>query len=185
VVSKNKLIHKMNKKVRGIYIKVKLDNERWFLDDFNRMHGVSPAGPISNRNPQYRTPAVNSHKQNNLHNWETKNPSITIQNLRTSPSMVKPGLEFDLIVDYKVTDGSTNNRIIPANFIYSIWGNGELLFSSDPIQMKCRNGQNMQKVVNLRAASKIGTYELKVAIRCKNIEKQGSTLLIIKANPPR
>ena len=152
VVSKDELVSKSEGKTIGLYRKIRLDNEQWFLSDFN----------LALRQAALKKKQAVAESQNYSHpeKKRTEKPSVKIHRITINPSTIKPGSKFDLHFEYTVNDPSENDVLIHAQFSYIILDGKRALFISKPSVIKNENGQRIEKTVHLVGSKKKGVYDM-------------------------
>ncbi len=139
VISNKKIALKFGDKIDQFYTRVKLDNEKWFLDDLNQFRQQSTAS---------RRPS----------------PSISIHEVSTDPVVVPQGQPFDLLVDYTANDPNTNDPTLPVEFSYMVKQGDEILFKSRPQIATSPNGRPTERIVHLKGAIDKGAYIIEISL---------------------
>lgn len=93
--------------------------------------------------------------------------SINIYGVSAEPSEVRPGEEFELKVDYMITDSTVSENELPYILTYSILENDEVRAES-PNRYNAARGTRETQVIGLRAGRKTGTYTIKVILQYKD-----------------
>ena len=186
VVSKNELVLKREGKVHGIYHKIRLNNEKWFLSDFNQMTRKAttsaPAGRPSVLLAPTPSVAVQQESRVNSRSAPAK-AAVEIHSLTLTPATIAPGAKFDLRLAYQVADHHRANPRLPAWFSYSIWEGETVLMKSKPVVIQNENGHKMERVVHLSGSKKKGVYSVRALLKYDGLSTAKAAELIICDNP--
>ena len=110
VVSIDRIVEKSQGKVVKFFTRVKLDDEKWFMSDFE----LASQKPPQKRE---RLESVPTSTQR-LPDDRAGSPLITIHRVSIDPVVVPQGRPFDLLVSYMVQDLNTNQNTLPITFGY-------------------------------------------------------------------
>lgn len=91
---------------------------------------------------------------------------IEIYDVSTKPTEVIPSEEFELRVDYMITDNTISDNNLPFTLTYSIL-EGEEVRAELLNHYKANRGTRETQIIGLRASRKIGTYTIKVILQYK------------------
>lgn len=154
VITNEKMVLKFGEKIGQFYTRVKLDDEKWFLDDLN----------------QFRQQSTVSQAQSRL---------IKIHEVSTDPVVVPQGHPFDLHVAYTVNDPRSNDSTLPAEFSYVVKQGDKIIFKSRPQIVKSPNSRPTERIVHLKGTIDKGAYIIEVLLTCCGLrETQAANLFI-------
>lgn len=94
-------------------------------------------------------------------------PVIAIHQVAIKPARVPPKAEFDLEVQYSVTDPTAASTEVQVSFVYKILVGSKTVFTSQPAVLDTPNGQRCIRTNHLKASTKKGNYSIQVALKYK------------------
>jgi hypothetical protein len=116
---------------------------------------------------------------------------IVIHKVFTNPEKITPGIGFELVIDYTVTDSDSKSSSLPVEFNLDILQstvavqvsqgnsppaptieNSRKVHSFKPLEINCTNGKKNSKKIQLRAAKQKGSYYLLGRLNYKNYTKE-------------
>ncbi len=154
VVSNEKIALKFGDKIDQFYTRVKLDDEKWFLDDLNQFRQQSSASRV-------------------------QSPSIKIHEVSTDPVVVPQGHAFDLHVNYTASDPSSNDRTLPVEFSYIVKRGNKIMFKSRPQITTSPNGRATERIVHLKGTIEKGTYIIEILLTRDGLKETEAANLFI------
>jgi len=101
-------------------------------------------------------------------------PTVRIHAIKTEPLRIPAGSQFDLRIEYTVTDSTVNEEQVPIKLSYKIF-DGTKVFLSKPVEMKGLNGSRTPATLHLTAAKKRGSYTIQALLNYKNQISERST----------
>ena len=106
-------------------------------------------------------------------------PSVQIHKIETKPFRISAGSEFDLGIEYTVSDPNVKEDEIPIKLSYRIF-DGTKVFLSKPVEVKSLNGRRTPATLHLTATKKTGLYTIQALLNYKNQISERSTELKIE-----
>ncbi|THB77242.1 MAG: hypothetical protein D3926_15960 [Desulfobacteraceae bacterium] len=122
---------------------------------------------------------------------EVEKSGIVIHKVYTNPKKIIPGIGFELVIDYTVTDSDSKSSSLPIGFNLDIlqskvsvqvssgssppaptMENSRKVHSFEPLEINCTNGKKSSKSIQLRAAKQKGSYYLLGRLNYKNYTKE-------------
>lgn len=94
-------------------------------------------------------------------------PVVAIHQVAIKPARVPPKAEFDLEVQYSVTDPTAVSTEVQVSFVYKILVGAKAVFTSQPVVLDTPNGQRCIRTNHLKASTKKGNYSIQVALEYK------------------
>jgi len=185
IIGKNKLLsrvhYKTGKKLDVVYDKVKLTNEKWFLREYEAFLKESQTGSAPSQTDKNIVvqPSEDTAQSLIKDNQNASNASVAAHKIYTKPGKIMPGIKFDLIFEYTVTDLYSGLDQIPITFNLEILklknnvqapsmtypvpptpNNTNKVHEFQPVKIDCPNGKRTSKIVHLRATKEKGSYYL-------------------------
>lgn len=106
-------------------------------------------------------------------------PMVRIHAIKTEPLSVPAGSQFDLRVEYTVTDSSVKEDEVPIKLSYKIF-DGTKVFLSKPVEVKGLNGSRTPATLHLTATNKKGLYTIQALLNYKSQISERSTELKVE-----
>lgn len=109
-------------------------------------------------------------------------PSLQITRLATVPAKVPPGSEFDLEVEFLVTDPvMMSGAALPIKFTYRILQDQNVLLTSQPVWLSVTNNTStLRSEKSLKATTQRGAYQMEAIIEYKDVIESRSVMLLVR-----
>jgi len=188
VVSEDTLIEKyLGKVVTGIYKKIRLDNEKWFLEDYELV--MKQASAPKATDPQLMGVTVapeNKPAEGAIptHPGPEEHSYIQLHKVSAHPPTVMPGEKIALLIEFSASDPLIKNPVIPVRCSYTISQGQSVLFRSRPSMIDAKNGRMTEWTIHIASSKKRGDYRIDLSLAYKgDIKGQSSTNFRIDDRP--
>jgi len=190
IIGKDKLFSRWcypsGKTEDGVYDKVKLDNEQWFLREYEAFLRESQTGGAGSQTGSTQTARPSGGSAGQTKEVSAQTP-IVVYKMYTKPGRITPGTKFDLIIEYEVTDPAVQANRIPVTFNLEILktkntiqasnlkkpafptpDNTDKVHTFKPANIDCPNGKKTSRIVHLSAAKDKGSYYMVAYLKYKS-----------------
>jgi len=106
---------------------------------------------------------------------------LELRKLEIKPESVATGANFDLVVEYFVSDSSAKQEQVLVRLSLVILQGGKTLYSPSPVEVLSYNaGKNTRRTEPLKASNRQGIYTIRVSLAYKNFAAEESIDLRIE-----